>query len=83
MKEILEQAKNGIAEDLKGAEDENSLLQIKSKYVGKKGVITELLKSMRDLSPEEKREMGQAINVVKTDIEVQDRRKAFRNKGKY
>ncbi len=27
MKEILEEAKNGIAEDLKGAEDENALLQ--------------------------------------------------------
>ncbi len=70
MKEILEEAKNGITEDLKGAKDENALLQIKSKYVGKKGVINELLKSMRDLTPEEKREMGQAINVVKTDIEA-------------
>jgi len=70
MKEILEEAKNGITEDLKGAEDENALQQIKSKYIGKKGVITELLKSIRDMTPEEKRELGQAINVVKTDIEV-------------
>ena len=70
MKEILEEAKNGITEDLKGAEDENALQQIKSKYIGKKGVITELLKSMRDMTPEEKRELGQAINVVKTDIEA-------------
>jgi len=70
MKEILEEAKNGITEDLKGAEDENALQQIKSKYIGKKGVITELLKSMRDMTPEEKRELGQVINVVKTDIEA-------------
>lgn len=70
MKEILEEAKNGITEDLKGAEDENALQQIKSKYIGKKGVITELLKSMRDMTPEEKRKLGQVINVVKTDIEA-------------
>ena len=70
MIEILEEAKSEIVKDLKGAEDENALLQIKSKYIGKKGVITELLKSMRNLTPEEKREMGQAINVVKTEIET-------------
>ena len=69
MKETLEEAKKGLAEDLKGVEDENALQQIKSKYIGKKGVITELLKSMRGLSPEEKKEFGQAINIVKTDIE--------------
>ncbi|MGI9553686.1 MAG: phenylalanine--tRNA ligase subunit alpha [Thermodesulfobacteriota bacterium] len=69
MKEQLESANNQIKEDLSGIEDDISLQQLKSKYLGKKGIITDMLKSMRDLPGEQRKEFGQAINKVKTTIE--------------
>ena len=34
-------------------------------YLGKKGSITELMKEMKDLSPEEKKSFGQEVNQLK------------------
>ena len=70
MKEQLEAANNQIKADLSSIKDESSLQQLKSKYLGKKGIITDMLKSMRDLSGEQKKEFGQAINNVKNSIEA-------------
>ncbi len=41
------------------------LEEIRVKYLGKKGLVTELLKDMKSLSNEEKKEFGQAVNVLK------------------
>lgn len=49
----------------------NSLVQLEElrvKYLGKKGSLTELSKSMKDLSAEERPVMGQFINEAKTTI---------------
>ena len=35
-------------------------------YLGKKGSITELMKEMKDLSPEEKKSFGQEVNQLKS-----------------
>ncbi|MGI9533742.1 MAG: phenylalanine--tRNA ligase subunit alpha [Thermodesulfobacteriota bacterium] len=69
MKEQLESANNQIKEDLSSIKDDISLQQLKSKYLGKKGIITDMLKSMRDMPGDQKKEFGQAINKVKTTIE--------------
>ncbi|MBC2851059.1 phenylalanine--tRNA ligase subunit alpha [Cetobacterium sp. 8H] len=42
--------------------------EIRVKYLGKKGEFTEISKSMRDLSPEERPVFGQLVNEVKTFI---------------
>ena len=51
----------------------------KARFLGKSGQITELLKAMASLAPEEKKARGAQINVVKTQIEqsLQDRRAAL------
>lgn len=69
MQQKIEKTKEQIRVDLKKAEDEASLQMVKSKYLGKKGVITELLKSMRNVSNEQKRELGKIINEAKDYIE--------------
>lgn len=69
MIEKLKEAKEKIVGDLKDIVDENMLQQLKAKYVGKKGVITDILKSMRDLAQEERREIGQKVNETKGFIE--------------
>ncbi|GIW69648.1 MAG: phenylalanine--tRNA ligase alpha subunit [Patescibacteria group bacterium] len=40
-----------------------------SKFLGKKGIVRNFLASISDLSPEEKKEMGKKINLLKSDLE--------------
>ena len=43
------------------------LEQLRVEYTGKKGYVTELMKEMKSLSNEEKKEFGQAVNVLKNE----------------
>ncbi len=50
----------------------NSLEELndfKVKYLGKKGIITNLLKSLKDLPLEERREIGSQLNQIKDELE--------------
>lgn len=47
------------------------LEKIRVEYLGKKGLVTELLKEMKSLSAEEKKTFGQAVNVLKDEIAAQ------------
>ena len=84
MDQQLQEAKSGIHEELREIRDEPSLQQLKSKYLGKKGIITEMLKSLRDLPPEQKKESGQSINRVKKEIEklIDEKHSEIRNSEK-
>ncbi len=46
------------------------LEQTKAKFLGKSGSLTEQLKALGKLPPEEKKEAGAAINAVKTQVEA-------------
>ncbi len=61
-------AKNAFQE-ISTAGNLNELKNIEVKYLGKKGQITELLKSLKDLSDEEKRTVGQQIQQLKNDFQ--------------
>ena len=50
--------------------DPDALEQVKARFLGKSGKITELLKGLGKLPPEEKKIAGAAINVAKTAIET-------------
>ena len=54
---------------LASATDAAALDDVRVSFLGKRGLVTELLKSLRDLSPEEKREAGGLINRFKTEAE--------------
>ena len=51
------------------------LEDIKVKYLGKKGEITSILQTLKDLSNEEKKEIGKIINDAKSSIEESFRKK--------
>ena len=42
-----------LKEDLKSCDKEHDLLQIKSKYLGKKGLLTSLFASIKNLNQED------------------------------
>ena len=50
-------------------DDLPQLENAKARYLGKQGVLTELLKGLGKLAPEEKRDRGSRINAAKDEIE--------------
>ena len=54
--------------DLQNIEKEQELQEVKSKYLGKKGLVSELTANMKDLSIEEKKEIGRLANEIKTEV---------------
>jgi phenylalanyl-tRNA synthetase alpha chain len=65
LENICKQALDSIAE----AKQSNDLEAIRVKYLGKKGQLTQILRGMGKLSPEERPVMGQLANQVRGDIE--------------
>ena len=80
LKKLLEEAKQSLAE-LKTM-DEAEALRIK--FLGKKGAITEILRGMKDLDPEERKSFGQAANETKVEIEqlINARKEILRSTAK-
>jgi len=66
MKEKIELIKNSLDTDLENVNSINDLVNLKSKYLGKKGLVTELTANMKDLSIEERKEVGKVSNEVRT-----------------
>ncbi|MBR3949027.1 MAG: phenylalanine--tRNA ligase subunit alpha [Clostridia bacterium] len=60
--------KEEFSAELMKAENTADLEAIRVKYLGKKGSVTDLLKEMRDLSPEEKKAFGQKVNELKAEV---------------
>ena len=58
----LDQIAQDAAAAFAATDDPDTLEQIKARYLGKSGQITELLKGMAKLSPDEKKSTGAAIN---------------------
>ncbi len=69
MQEKLEEVKDQAQAELGQASDEVSLQNLKAKFLGRKGVITEILKGMKDVAQEDRPKMGVMINEVKTFVE--------------
>ena len=66
MKDKVELIKSGIDTDLDSINSINDLVNIKAKYLGKKGLVTELTSNMKDLSIEERKEVGKVSNEIRT-----------------
>ncbi|RME60893.1 MAG: phenylalanine--tRNA ligase subunit alpha [Candidatus Dadabacteria bacterium] len=61
--------KSSFEKALKGVSSKEELFSLKAKYIGKKGVISEQLTSLKELEPSQRREAGQALNKIKQEIE--------------
>ena len=69
MKEQLEKIRQEALDALSKASDTNELDALRVRFLGKKGELTGVLKSMGKLSAEERPVMGQAANNVRAAIE--------------
>jgi phenylalanyl-tRNA synthetase alpha chain len=69
MKEQLETILQQALEDIGGVFSEAELQDIRVKYLGKKGVLTSVMKGIGALSPEERPVIGQVVNNVRTQLE--------------
>ncbi|MGR8940928.1 MAG: phenylalanine--tRNA ligase subunit alpha [Gammaproteobacteria bacterium] len=65
--EILAQASTALAD----AQDLTQLDQVRVHYLGKKGLLTQLMKELGSLDPEQRREAGQKINQAKDRFQAQ------------
>lgn len=65
----LEQLTVQAQTDFSNAADAAALENAKAKYLGKTGQVTELMKSLGKLAPDERKAQGAVINAAKTKIE--------------
>lgn len=56
-------------EDIAKVKTISELNEVKSKYIGKKGNINALLKEMKDIAKEKRKEVGSKINIAKEEVE--------------
>ncbi len=66
IKDLTEQFNLRMAE----ADSADKLDALRVAFLGKKGFVTELLKGLRDVPAEKKKEVGQLINDLKTSLEA-------------
>lgn len=68
--------------EIESVEDMDSLNQVRVKYLGKKGAITSILKSLGSLSLDERKEVGRVANQIKDSLEDLFKRKEGSIKSK-
>jgi phenylalanyl-tRNA synthetase alpha chain len=66
----LDDLRNDIMGRVAGAGDLASLDEVRVAALGKKGSVTELVKRLGGLPPEQRREAGQAFNALKQEVEA-------------
>ena len=59
-----------LEQDLNKVTSKNDLMNLKSKFLGKKGLISKLTSELKNLSIDEKKNRGAEINSTKKDIEI-------------
>ena len=84
MQEKLIAIKENAFNELSGADKSAKLEEIRVKYLGKKGELTTILRSMGGLSKEERPLVGKLVNEVKKEVEdkIEEKVKLIKEKEK-
>ena len=69
MKEKCENIKNNLQNDIISVKNLQDIVELKAKYIGKSGCITELTKNMKELSVDERKEIGALANTLKDEVQ--------------
>lgn len=88
MQDKIEEIEKSIDEAVKDVQSSKTLQEIKMRFLGKTGVISALMKNMRDVPPEERPSMGKLLNALRQWSEekfaaIEQRIKEFELKKKY
>ena len=70
MREQLEKIKAEALAKIEASDALEKLNDIRVAYLGKKGELTSVLKSMKDVAPEERPKVGQMVNDARALIEA-------------
>jgi phenylalanyl-tRNA synthetase alpha chain len=75
----IEQILAEATERIEAVDSLNALNELKGKYLGKEGEVTSLLKTLKDLPIEERKQFGAAANQARGQLEalVKERRESF------
>ena len=69
MKERLQELAEAARKRIEESDGPERLNEVKVAYLGKKGELTAILKSMKDVAPEERPKVGQMVNETRVVIE--------------
>ena len=69
MRDQLEKIKQEALKQIEASDALEKLNDIKVAYLGKKGELTNVLKSMKDIAPEDRPKVGQLVNDARAVIE--------------
>ena len=69
MKERLQELAEAARKRIEESDGPERLNEVKVAYLGKKGELTAILKSMKDVAPEDRPKVGQMVNETRTKIE--------------
>ena len=65
----LEDIREEALKDVNSARSLQELQNVRSKYLGKKGLVSSALKRIKDIPPEERKEFGRKVNELKEFVE--------------
>ena len=79
MKDRLKQIMDEAMAQIDSSDKLDKLNEIKVSFLGKKGELTSILKSMKDVAPEDRPKVGQMVNDARSKIEehLEEKKKAF------
>ncbi|MBO6164709.1 MAG: phenylalanine--tRNA ligase subunit alpha [Lachnospiraceae bacterium] len=69
MKDLLEKIRREALAKMEDSENLDRLNEVRVAYLGKKGELTQVLKNMRNVSPEERPKVGQMVNETRAALE--------------
>ena len=69
MQEKFNQIVNSVKEELKKIENSKELFDLRTKYLGKNGEVTALLRGMKDIAPENRSAFGKMVNDLKVEVD--------------
>ncbi|MCR5427046.1 MAG: phenylalanine--tRNA ligase subunit alpha [Lachnospiraceae bacterium] len=70
MNEKLNEIREKALEQIKAAGSAEKLNEIRVSLLGKKGALTDILKSMKEVAPEDRPKVGQMVNDARAEIEA-------------
>ena len=70
MKDKLRLIKETALAQIQASDMPDKLKDVRVKFLGKKGELTSVLKSMKEVAPQDRPKVGQMVNEVRAEIET-------------
>ncbi len=66
---MFEDIRREAENEINSAKDMKSLNDLRVKYLGKKGIVSQLMKKIKEIPPQERKEYGKSVNDLKSFVE--------------